>query len=105
MVDWFSGTPDASGETPQAQLRMGHPGIGFRDAVVRGSQPSAVTRAAFDLEYVERTVLVGSAYYLVAVLGLRLALVGHQVTPVWPPTGLALVGFLIFGRRVWPGVA
>ncbi|MDP9331209.1 MAG: EAL domain-containing protein [Actinomycetota bacterium] len=54
---------------------------------------------------VTRTVLVGAAYYAVAILGLRLALVGHQVTPVWPPTGVALVGFLLFGRRIWPGVA
>ncbi|MEA2520635.1 MAG: hypothetical protein QOI81_281, partial [Actinomycetota bacterium] len=58
-----------------------------------------------DLRYVERTVLVGVTYYIAAVLGLRLALVGHQVTPVWPPTGVALVGFLLFGRRIWPGVA
>jgi integral membrane sensor domain MASE1 len=27
-----------------------------------------------------------------------------SVTPVWPPTGIALVGLLVFGRRVWPGI-
>jgi len=35
---------------------------------------------------------------------LRLALVRGQVTPIWPPTGIALVGLLLFGRRSWPGI-
>src|SRR4029077_10192655 len=33
-----------------------------------------------------------------------LALVHGQVTPIWPPTGIALVAMLVFGRRVWPAV-
>src|SRR5207245_1596328 len=27
-----------------------------------------------------------------------------QVTPVWPPTGIALVAILVLGWRVWPAV-
>jgi signal transduction histidine kinase len=27
------------------------------------------------------------------------------VTPLWPPTGIALVAFLLLGRRAWPAVA
>src|SRR5256712_8590822 len=50
-------------------------------------------------------VLLGVVYYVAAVLSLRMALVGGQVTPIWPPTGIALVGLLYFGRKVWPGVA
>ena len=50
-------------------------------------------------------ILVGAAYYLTAKLSLLLALVHHQVTPVWPPTGIALVSLLLLGRRVWPGIA
>ncbi len=57
-----------------------------------------------------RTDLIGAiglgiAYYLAAQLSLRLALVGENITPLWPPTGIALVGFLLRGRRLWPGVA
>ncbi|MCA1726576.1 MAG: MASE1 domain-containing protein [Actinobacteria bacterium] len=48
---------------------------------------------------------VGAAYYVAAELGLRLALVEDNVTPLWAPTGIAVVGFLLFGRRVLPGVA
>jgi PAS domain S-box-containing protein len=48
---------------------------------------------------------LGLAYYLAAQLSLHLALVGENITPLWPPTGIALVGFLLRGRRLWPGVA
>src|SRR5207253_10348084 len=37
-------------------------------------------------------------------VSLRFALVHGQVTPIWPPTGIALVALLIFGRRVWPAI-
>jgi len=49
--------------------------------------------------------LVALAYWLAARLSLNLALVHGQVTPLWPPTGIALVAFLLLGRRVWPAVA
>ncbi len=48
--------------------------------------------------------VVTLAYWLAAVVSLRLALVHDQVTPIWPPTGIALVAILVFGRRVWPAV-
>ncbi|HEX5096200.1 MAG TPA: SpoIIE family protein phosphatase [Acidimicrobiia bacterium] len=48
---------------------------------------------------------VFGAYYLVAELGLRLSLVERTITPLWPPTGVALVACLSYGRRVWPAVA
>src|SRR5438270_14096527 len=48
--------------------------------------------------------VVALAYWLTALVSLRLALVHGQVTPIWPPTGIALVALLIFGRRVWPAI-
>ena len=51
------------------------------------------------------SIALGLAYYLAARLSLRLALVGENITPLWPPTGIAVVGFLLGGRRLWPGVA
>jgi signal transduction histidine kinase len=51
-----------------------------------------------------RLALVAVAYYVTARLGLGLALVHGQVTPVWPPTGIALVALLVFGVRVWPAI-
>src|SRR5436309_4780821 len=48
--------------------------------------------------------VVARAYWLAAMVSLRLALVHGQVTPIWPPTGIALVAILVFGRRVWPSI-
>ena len=49
--------------------------------------------------------LIAVAYWLAARLSLSLALVHGQVTPVWPPTGIALVAFLLLGRGAWPAIA
>lgn len=51
-----------------------------------------------------RIFAVAVAYYVAGVLGLRLALVGGQVTPLWPPTGIALAALLLLGIRAWPGI-
>ncbi len=48
--------------------------------------------------------VVALAYWFAATMGLRLALVRGQVTPIWPPTGIALVAILVLGRRAWPAV-
>jgi integral membrane sensor domain MASE1 len=48
---------------------------------------------------------VALAYYLTARLGLLQELVRDQVTPCWPPTGVALFALLMLGLRTWPGIA
>ncbi|MFN7143906.1 MAG: hypothetical protein ACK4YP_09035, partial [Myxococcota bacterium] len=50
-----------------------------------------------------RVLLVALAYVAAANLG-RLVAYG-LVTPVWPPTGVALAALLLGGLRLWPGVA
>jgi PAS domain S-box-containing protein len=50
------------------------------------------------------SLLVAIIYFAGAKLGLSLATVHENVTPVWPPTGIAIASLLIFGSRVWPGV-
>jgi integral membrane sensor domain MASE1 len=52
-----------------------------------------------------QVLVVAIAYYLAAKLGLRLAVVGKQVTPLWPPTGIALACLLLRGIGCWPGIA
>lgn len=47
---------------------------------------------------------LAAAYFLCAKLGLALATVNASVTPVWPPTGLALAACLLWGPGSWPGV-
>jgi signal transduction histidine kinase/CheY-like chemotaxis protein len=50
-------------------------------------------------------VAVAALYFAAAKLGLSMASVARQVSPVWPPTGIALAAVLLCGPRVWPGIA
>ena len=50
------------------------------------------------------SVIIAIVYFAAAELGLSLASLHSNVTPVWPPTGIAIASLLIFGRRIWPGV-
>jgi PAS domain S-box-containing protein len=47
---------------------------------------------------------VAATYFATARLGLTMAFVAEQVSPVWPPTGIALAAVLSLGYRVWPGI-
>src|SRR3954451_17773163 len=49
-------------------------------------------------------LVVAVVYFAGAELGLSLASLHENVTPVWPPTGIAIAAVLIFGPRVLPGV-
>jgi integral membrane sensor domain MASE1 len=60
---------------------------------------------AHPVVYVGQLALVAIAYWGAARLSLDLALVRGQVTPIWPPTGIALVTFLVLGDRMWPAIA
>ena len=57
-----------------------------------------------DAPYIATIVGLAVSYFVAAKFGLTLAFATRQVTAVWPPTGIALVGLLLFGYRVWPGV-
>ncbi len=51
-----------------------------------------------------------TAFTLVYVAGAQLGLwlvpgAQNQVTPVWPPAGIALGVILVFGFRFWPGIS
>jgi diguanylate cyclase (GGDEF)-like protein len=47
---------------------------------------------------------IATLYFLTGKLGLTLAFVHPSATAVWPPTGIALASFLVFGYEVWPAV-
>src|SRR6267143_625006 len=61
-------------------------------------------RRAGKLNLLLQLTVVALAYWFAGSLSLRLALVHGQVTPIWPPTGIALIAILVLGRRVWPAV-
>src|SRR5262249_62073153 len=55
--------------------------------------------------YAVKIAVLAGAYYGTAKLGLDLAFETTSVTAVWPPTGIALAALLLWGYRLWPGVA
>lgn len=44
------------------------------------------------------------AYFLTGKLGTFLAIEPGYATTIWPPSGIALAGILLFGYRAWPGI-
>src|SRR5215216_3447649 len=55
--------------------------------------------------YSAKVAGLAGAYYGAAKLGLNLAFETESVTAVWPPTGIALAALVLWGYRLWPGVA
>ncbi len=55
--------------------------------------------------YVLKILSLAVIYHLAARVGLVMAYVQINVSPVWPPTGIALAALLIFGYNVWPGIS
>lgn len=43
-------------------------------------------------------------YFTAAKIGLTMAFIQEQVTPVWPPSGISLAFILLWGITVWPGI-
>lgn len=48
--------------------------------------------------------IVAVLYFAAAKLGLSLALIHSNVSPVWPPTGVAIAAVLLLGYRIWPAI-
>ncbi len=65
--------------------------------------PQSRTRAV--AVYLLKVALFALVYHLAARLGLKMAYVQINTSPVWPPTGIALATLLLFGYDLWPGVA
>ncbi|MFE0459987.1 MASE1 domain-containing protein [Kitasatospora sp. NPDC058965] len=54
-----------------------------------------------------RILAVAAAYFLAGRIGLlqQVVVAGAKVTPLWPPTGIAVTCLLLLGLSVWPGIA
>lgn len=55
-------------------------------------------------QYLLVAIAVAIVYFAAAEFGLSLASVHTNVSPVWPPTGVAIAALLIFGRSFWPAI-
>ncbi|MFJ6752614.1 MASE1 domain-containing protein [Streptomyces sp. NPDC091266] len=54
-----------------------------------------------------RILGLAAVYYAAGRIGLleQVVIAGAVVTPLWPPTGIALASLFILGLRTWPGIA
>lgn len=57
------------------------------------------------IQYVGQVAALAVVYTAVAKLGLMMDAVSGFATMVWPPSGVALAAIVLFGRRLWPGIA
>jgi signal transduction histidine kinase len=57
-----------------------------------------------DRKYTLTLAALFGCYVVAGKAGLSLASVHESVSPVWPPTGIALAAFLTRGCRLWPAV-
>ena len=56
------------------------------------------------LRYILGVVGLAIVYHLVARLGLQMAYVQANTSPVWPPSGIGLAALLLMGIEYWPGI-
>ena len=49
-------------------------------------------------------VVVAGVYFAAAQFGLSMASVHANVSPVWPPTGIAISAVMLLGYRIWPAI-
>ncbi len=54
--------------------------------------------------YLLKFIALVAVYRLGVVVGLSMAYVQPNASPVWPPTGIAMAGLLLFGWSLWPAV-
>lgn len=69
--------------------------------VSSGPTPQLVPRGRFGWELAG----VLAAYLLAGRIGLAVPFTSGNISPVWPPAGIALAAVLLFGYRVWPAIA
>ena len=54
--------------------------------------------------YLPKFALVLVAYFLAGRIGLAVPFTSGNVSPVWPPAGIALAATLLVGYRIWPAI-
>ena len=57
------------------------------------------------LRYLAGLALLAATYAVAGRLGFTASAIHPVVSSAWPPSGIALAALLLFGMRLWPGVA
>jgi signal transduction histidine kinase len=78
--------------------------LAAREIAAEEVRPVSRRGASRLTENLTAAALAAAAYFIAGKLGLRLAFLHASATAVWPPSGIALAAFLLFGYRLWPGI-
>ena len=57
------------------------------------------------LRYAAGILLLAASYVVAGRIGFTASAIHPVVSSAWPPSGIALAALLLFGMRLWPGVA
>src|SRR5437660_1653153 len=68
------------------------------------SRTNSRKTASTALRWSARALALAAAYFVVAEIGLRYASIGPSISPVWPPTGLAVAALVLLGPGYWPAI-
>ena len=66
--------------------------------------PQRQSKTSYSLRYFLEALAFVVVYFAAARLGLSLASINANVSPIWPPTGLAIAAVILLGNRVWPAI-
>lgn len=58
-----------------------------------------------NFRYITKVIILFLLYFSTAWFGLKMDAASGFATLVWPPTGIALAALLLYGFRLWPGIA
>src|SRR6266702_1416033 len=56
------------------------------------------------LSYIAVLIGIGLTYFVLAKIGLALALIHPSASTIWPSTGFALAAIVLWGYRAWPAI-
>jgi len=66
--------------------------------------PQQQSKTAYSFRFFLEAFAVIIIYFAAARLGLSLASINANVSPIWPPTGLAIATVVLLGYRIWPAI-
>ena len=71
---------------------------------VTSSFPQHQAKTVYSFRFFIEALGVIIIYFAAARLGLSLASINANVSPIWPPSGLAIAAVILLGNRVWPAI-
>lgn len=74
--------------------------VGMGDFLVTDEPASPLP----DMATAGRLAAIFLLYFITARIGLSLDATHAYITLIWPPSGIALAAFMLYGSRVWPAV-